>query len=156
MSLQNVFKGKAVTIDSEATAVEAGSLMKEQHVGCLVVVERDGQKPVGIVTDRDLMLCVVADGKEPDSVTVEDVMCKDPITVREDQGPYEAIQLMQEQGINRLPIINKSGDLTGVVCMEDVLVLLAEETLTLSKIMDQKIVNERSDTSPQHDTQAAS
>jgi CBS domain-containing protein len=117
---------KAVaTISSKATVLEAARLMREKNVGALVVV--NSQKPKGIITDRDIAVSVVAEGLDPAMVPVGDVMRGHPSVIREDQGIFDAVKLLSAKGVRRLPVVDKHGKLTGIVALDDVLMLLGSE-----------------------------
>ena len=118
------------------TVREAALLMREYHVGDLVVVEENGKrKPVGIVTDRDIAISIVALGLDPDVLTVGDIMGPDLVTVRENQGVFETIQQMRFKGVRRLPIVGEDGALVGIVAVDDLLALFADELSELSKVI---------------------
>ena len=116
------------------TVREAALLMREYHVGDLVVVEENGKrKPVGIVTDRDIAISIVALGLDPDVITVGDIMGPELVTVRENQGVFETIQQMRLKGVRRLPIVGEEGALVGIVAVDDLVALFADELSELSK-----------------------
>lgn len=118
------------------TVREAALLMREYHVGDLVVVEENGKrKPVGIVTDRDIAISIVALGLDPDVITVGDIMGPELVTVRENQGVFETIQQMRLKGVRRLPIVGEEGALVGIVAVDDLVALFADELSELSKVI---------------------
>jgi CBS domain-containing protein len=122
----------------ETTVAEAAKLMRQHHVGTLVVVEEvNGGKrvPVGIVTDRDAVIEVMATGLDPNAITVGDIMVQDLVTARETEGVLETMQIMRYKGVRRLPIVGKSGELIGIVSIDDLLELLAEEISELAKVV---------------------
>lgn len=116
---------------------EAARLMREYHVGDLVVTERmDGKrKPVGIVTDRDIVIEVLAQGLDPARLSVEDIMSPDLVTVREQEGLFETIRIMRAKGIRRIPVVDSEGALAGIVAVDDLIELLADELGQLSKVI---------------------
>ena len=117
------------TVDVAApdeTAQVAASRMKARNVGTLVVLDRN-QSPVGIVTDRDLTLCVVAQGLDPTMTELEVVMSKLPESVTEGTPIEAAIGIMRRGGHRRLPVVDDEGQLVGLVTLDDVLNLLSEE-----------------------------
>ena len=121
------------------TVREAALLMREYHVGDLVVVEENGKrKPVGIVTDRDIAISIVALGLDPDVITVGDIMGPELVTVRENQGVFETIQQMRLKGVRRLPIVAKEGALVGIGAVDDLVALFADELSELSKVIVRK------------------
>ena len=109
--------------------VEAARLMREHHVGSLVVVvDRLSERvPVGILTDRDIVVAVVAKELDPRSLTAGEVMSRELFSVREEDGIADALRLMRERGIRRLPVLTHSGALAGIVTIDDLLELVGEE-----------------------------
>ena len=116
---------------------EAAQLMRAHHVGDLVVVDqREGRNhPVGIVTDRDIVVEVVAAGVSPDALKVGDIMGVDVATVRESEGLFEALRYMRDKGVRRMPVVDASGGLIGILTLDDLLSLLAEEMMELAKLV---------------------
>jgi len=108
--------------------------MKEEDVGS-VVIEEDG-RPVGIVTDRDLVLDVLEPRADPTKVTAGDIMTDTPVTVTHDVGVFETIRLMQEHAIRRMPVTDENESLTGIVTLDDLVVLLADELDTLAGVIE--------------------
>ena len=109
--------------------VEAAKLMREHHVGSLVVVvDRLSERvPVGIVTDRDITVAVIAKGLDPRTLTVGDVISEELLSVREQDSLADALHVMRSRGVRRLPVLTKSGALAGIVTIDDLLELVAEE-----------------------------
>jgi len=119
----------AFTYESERVD-EAARLMREHHVGSLVVVARDdprGLVPVGIVTDRDIVVEVLAGGLDYRTVSVGEVMTRDPISVGEGEDVLDALKIMRRQGVRRLPVLTRAGTLAGIVAIDDLLELVAEQ-----------------------------
>jgi len=103
------------------TAARVAKIMKTEDVGSVPVCEgRESRKLVGIVTDRDLAIQVVAAGKDPNSVKVKDVMTREPVTCRADQDLEGALEAMEKYQIRRLPVIDESGHLIGIIAQADV------------------------------------
>jgi CBS domain-containing protein len=100
------------------TAVEAARMMQSEDVGSLPVV--DGEQLVGIVTDRDIAMRVVAGGKDPDSTTVSEIFSPDPVTVLSDQDLDEALELMALHQVRRLPVVEDGDRLVGILTQADV------------------------------------
>lgn len=109
--------------------VEAARLMREHHVGSLVVVaDRLSERvPVGMITDRDIVVAAVAKEVDPKTLTVGEVMSSGALVVREQDGISDALRLMREKGVRRVPVVSRSGALAGIVTIDDVLELIAEE-----------------------------
>lgn len=121
----------------DETVMEAAKLMRQHHVGSILVVEdRNGvQIPVGIVTDRDLVVEVMSPELDHRVITVGDIMTQELFTVKDSVDTFEAIQYMRSKTVRRLPVVDAAGGLVGILSLDDVLELLAEEMLNLSKLV---------------------
>ena len=114
-----------VTASAQMTVDEAARVMRSRNVGALVVV--NAGRPIGILTDRDVAVEVVAKGMDPDTARVGDVMHKRPVTIREDLGIFDAAKVFAKTGVRRLPVVTKSGVLVGVITVDDLIMLLGNE-----------------------------
>ncbi len=104
-----------------ASIVEVASTMKREDVGSVPVVEsHEDKKLIGIVTDRDLVVKVLAGGSAVDRATVRDAMTANPASCRENDDVTKAVQLMSERQVRRMPIVDDSGRLTGIIAQADV------------------------------------
>lgn len=137
MPISEICNREVVIVQSDSTILEAAQLMRQHHVGDVLVVEdRNGVRvPVGIVTDRDLVVEIMAPELDMIAITVGDIMVPDLATVKKDIGVFEAIQYMRAKGVRRLPVVDDSGGLIGILTLDDLLELLAEELLALSKLV---------------------
>ncbi|MGH8700527.1 MAG: CBS domain-containing protein [Burkholderiales bacterium] len=108
---------------------DAAKLMREHHVGSLVVVDESAQGcvPVGILTDRDIVVAAVAGEVDPRTVTVGEMMQGDLVTAREEDSVFDALRLMRRRGIRRLPVVRIEGTLAGIVSVDDLLGIAAEQ-----------------------------
>lgn len=137
---------RSVTIAFKGTSISgAARLMRENHVGCLVVVEEtDGQRiVVGMLTDRDIVTAVVALGLSPETLQTGDVMTTDLVTAREDDSLIDLMRTMRQKGVRRIPVVGGQGELVGVVTLDDVLTILAEELGLLVAAIDSEGKRER-------------
>lgn len=118
----------------------AAQIMRQHHVGDVVVVEEKPtqREPVGIVTDRDIVIEVIAKDLDLDSVTVGDIMSFNLVTARETDGIYETIQFMRTKGVRRLPVVNSKGGLVGILTVDDIIGLLSEEMTELAKLISRE------------------
>jgi CBS domain-containing protein len=116
-SVRDAMTSSPKTIGPTTTAQEAARLMTSEDVGALPIVE--GDKLVGVVTDRDLAIRVLAEGKSPDTV-VSEIASKDVVTVDPDQTLEEAARLMAEHQVRRLPVVEEDGSLVGVLAQADI------------------------------------
>ena len=129
----------------DETVQGAALLMRKYHVGDLVVIEQpDSERiPVGIITDRDIVVSVIARGLDPASLLVGDIMSDDLLTASEDDDVYETIERMRFRGIRRVPVVNSAGGLTGIVSADDLLEFLAEEMGELARISSHQQAHEK-------------
>lgn len=129
----------------DETVQAAALLMRKHHVGDLVVVdEPDGERiPLGMITDRDIVVSVIALGLDPSSLLVGDIMSDDVLTASEDDDVYETIERMRFRGIRRVPVVNNAGGLTGIVSVDDLLEFLADEMGELSRISTHQQAHEK-------------
>jgi predicted transcriptional regulator len=137
MSVGELCNREVVIAEKILSVTDAARLMRSHHVGDLVVVEeRGGRKhPVGIVTDRDIVVEIVAAGVNPDALKVGDIMGPEVATVRESEGLFEALRYMRDKGVRRMPVVDSSGALVGILTLDDLLSLLAEEMTELAKLV---------------------
>lgn len=107
----------------------AAKLMREHHVGSLVVLEdgAPGRVPVGIITDRDIVVEVVAADLDYRNLTVGEIMSSELITAREEDNMLDTLQVMRRRGVRRIPVVASSGVLVGIVTIDDLLEIVAEE-----------------------------
>ena len=117
-SIRDVMTSSPATVEPSTPVVEAARVMKSEDVGPVPIV--DGDRLVGIVTDRDIVVRVVADGKDPQSVTVGDIASKDLVTVDPDQTVGEAARLMAQHQVRRLPVCEEDGRLVGILAQADI------------------------------------
>ena len=119
---------EVVVVNKGEDALEAAKLMRHYHVGDVVVVEdRDDRKvPAGILTDRDIAVELVAEQVDPESVTVEDVMSDQLLTVNESDELLDTMEQMRDKGVRRAPVVGKDGELVGILTLDDMLDILAE------------------------------
>lgn len=137
MAVGELCNREVVVVRRDESALDAARLMRQHHVGdVLVIEERDGRRePVGIVTDRDLVVEIMAPELDPNAITAGDIMGIDLATVRENTGVFEAIQYMRTKGVRRLPVVDERNGLVGILTLDDLLELLSEELLALSKLV---------------------
>jgi CBS domain-containing protein len=117
-----------VIVDKGTQVLEAAQLMRSQHVGDLVIVEeRAGKRiPVGIITDRDIVVEVIAKNVALDAVSIGDVMSFELTTVSEEDDIFDTVKLMRAKGVRRVPVVDKQGALAGILAVDDLLGLLDE------------------------------
>lgn len=117
-SIRDAMTSNPSNVDMSSSIVEAAKLMKSEDVGSIPVTE--GDRLVGIVTDRDIAVRVVAEGKDVQTVTVGEIASKDLVTVDPQQDLDEALRLMAEHQVRRLPVVEEDGRLVGILAQADV------------------------------------
>ena len=144
MTVGAVCNREVIVTGVETSVAEAAALMREHHVGDVIVVEEGDQKtPVGLVTDRDVVVEITALGLDPDSVAVTDIMTRELETVTEDTEFWDAVSHMRRHGVRRLPVVNSSGGLEGILTLDDVLELTAEMLGGLVTAISRELDQER-------------
>jgi len=129
MPVKDLIKRKVVVIEpDDPVKLLAAKRMEDKLVGSLVVI--DGDKPIGIITDRDIALRVVGAGKSPDT-PVREVMTRDPITIREDASFFELTKAFRDAAVRRIIVVDKNGSLVGLISIDDVMELLTAEFANL-------------------------
>jgi signal-transduction protein with cAMP-binding, CBS, and nucleotidyltransferase domain len=125
---------RVVVVGLPATSVhEAARLLRENHVGALVVIDsRDRSQPKGIVTDRDMVVEVLAMGVNPDELTVADIMTRDIVTASAGDDVFETIRMMHSKGVRRVIVVDGAGALVGIASLDDLLELVAAGLAGLS------------------------
>lgn len=136
MAIGNICTRNVATTTKDATVLEAAQLMRLNHVGDVVVVEkRNGVVvPIGILTDRDIVVAVVANDVPPGKLCVRDVMTYDLIICHEKDDIYMTINLMKQNGVKRIPVTNEDGSLIGIISSDDLLSHMSQQFVGLSKV----------------------
>jgi CBS domain-containing protein len=111
--------------------------MRQRTVGCLVIVN-EFREPIGIVTDRDLVIRVLAEGKDPYTTRIEEAMSYNLKTVPEDGSIEQALRVMRGGAFRRVPVVDRDGKLIGIVTLDDILMLLAEEFTQAGQVLDRE------------------
>ncbi len=150
MSVGQFCNRDTVIVRREDSIVTAAQLMRQNHVGTVVVVtDVDGMlKPAGIVTDRDLVLEVLAAELDPETVTIGDLVSYELVTARESDGIWETIQRMRTKGVRRMPVINGNGALVGIITVDDLLDILAAELSEVTKVVAREQMREQTTRPP--------
>lgn len=117
-SIKDMMTSNPCSIDADKPVSYAAKMMRDEDVGLAPIVE--GDRLVGTLTDRDIATRVVAEGRDPESTTVREVASRDVVTVNPEQGLDEALRLMAEHQVRRLPVVEQNGRLLGVLAQADV------------------------------------
>jgi CBS domain-containing protein len=123
MDIRDICKPVVVFGYKHMALNEAARLMRDHHVGSLVVIEEreSGKMPIGMLTDRDITVSVVARDLDARILTVGEVMTPDVVAVRDDDSIVDALALMRRRGIRRAPVVTRAGVLAGIVTLDDLL-----------------------------------
>ena len=142
MPLGEICNREVVFITREGSIRDAIGLMRNHHVGAVVIVDEiQGRRmPVGVLTDRDIVLELLAKDVELGRVSAGDLMSRELLTAREEDDILDTIKRMRSAGVRRLPVIDGKGCLTGIVTVDDLIGLIAEQLTDLTRL----IANEQS------------
>jgi len=126
-----------VVVGKSESIIKAAKLMRQHHVGDVLVVEpRNGERvPVGILTDRDIVVELVAEGEKLDDFVIHDVMSYKLITSNEEDDLMVTIKRMRINGVRRMPIVNQAGGLVGILSLDDILDVIAEQLMDVDQII---------------------
>lgn len=129
MKIGKVCNREVIVTDKGSNVLEAAKLMRQHHAGSLLVISKDsdGIRPVGIITDRDIVVEVLAEEVPLDKVAVEDLMIKSLVVANEDDDLFDAVQKMRVKAVRRIPVVDAKGLLVGIFTMDDLIELLHEE-----------------------------
>jgi CBS domain-containing protein len=147
MQVIGLCKSAVVTVRRQDELMVAARLMRDRHVGFLIVVQpkarTTGERVVGVLTDRDVMVSVIASEVDPHALKVDDVMTQSPITVNQEASLEKALQLMSDAGVRRLPVVDDAGGLKGVLAMDDIIAWLGEITEMINVAIRKELTVER-------------
>ncbi len=134
MKVGDYCKRAVVSIDGSTDIVAAARLMRERHVGFLIVTQEGDEirRPVGVLTDRDIVLQVTAREVDPQSLRTEDVMTRKPLIAGESEELGDVLQAMQLSGIRRVPVIDARGALSGIFAIDDAIDLITDLLCSIS------------------------
>ena len=126
-----------VTATRELSLTEAARLMREHHVGSLVVVDDTllGKLPVGMLTDRDIVTAVVAKDVDVHKLQVGDVMSAEPVTVHEADSLLDTLERMRRHGVRRVPVVGERAALQGVLSVDDIAEVIGEQIVALTQAL---------------------
>ncbi len=134
MRVGDICTRNVISVSADESIYTAAQKMREQHVGDVIVVMDDRERCIGILTDRDITIEVVANRVDPETLTVRDVMSDDVLMVDEDEDILEAMEMMSRAGVRRLPVMNEARKLCGVISVDDIIGSLAESLLEVSTL----------------------
>jgi CBS domain-containing protein len=138
---------RVVSIAYPSMAInEAARLMRERHVGCVVVVQEvsaGSAVVVGVLTDRDIAMGVVAADRDPHGVRVGDVMSKDVVKVREEDSLLDVLAAMRRKGVRRVPVTGPQDVLVGILALDDIVAVLAQQMEAVAQAVTAAAGHER-------------
>ena len=136
MCVGDICRREVITIRADASLCEAARIMREQHVGMLVVLEEAANSPEravrGVLTDRDIVVTVIGRDADPNELKVGDVMTRNPLLVAETTSVAGALRLMRADAVRRVPVVDHHNALVGVLSIDDVLDRVADQLTTIS------------------------
>jgi len=145
MSVGDLCNREVVIVDRHESVRDAARLMRAHHVGDVVVVEeRTGQRfPVGILSDRDIVVELLAKDFAPEAVDIGDLMSADLLTAREGDELLDTLKRMKHGGVRRVPVVDEAGALVGILALEDLIELVGEQLMDLVGLLNAELRHER-------------
>jgi len=145
MLLKEACTAGVVCCGAQTTVLQAASLMRHKHVGDLVVVDdpQDERIPLGIVTDRDIVVEVLGNELDPAKITVGSLMRKPVVIAHESEDTTEVLQRMRTNGVRRLPVVAHNGEVVGIITLNDLLRLFVTDVGAVLDTMNKGQINEQ-------------
>jgi len=133
-----------VSVFESASLRDVATLMKERHVGTVVVIAKSPvtPQPVGIITDRDIVRAQLQHVADLSRLRVADVMTQSPLTMRDDEEIEDAIETLRARGVRRAPVVNARGDLIGFLSTDDLVGEVARQLSTLARLLERQPAQE--------------
>lgn len=137
MLLRDLCTPDVVSCTADSSALHAARLMRQHHVGDVVVVEdmETDQSPIGLVTDRDIVVEVLGKELDPAQVTLRQIMRTPAVIASTSEDVSQAVARMKAHGVRRIPVVDESSRLTGILCLDDLLKRLAADATTLAEVI---------------------
>ncbi len=133
MSLKPLMTKEITSLPSSATVLDAAKYMTDMNVGSVIVMKGDAIS--GILTDRDIVTKVLAEGKDPKVTKIGEIMISPVVTISEDKDIADVTGLISAHGIRRLPVVDVNGKLVGVIALDDVLIVLGQEMQNIAAVL---------------------
>ena len=137
MLVKDICTLHVATIDREATIQSAAAEMRARNVGTLVVVD-EAQRPTGILSDRDIVVRLVADGDAAERTRVADVMTDSVVSVRE-MAPLDTALACMAWGVRRIPVVNDRGELSGMLSLDDILIVHSKYFHQIQRVLEKEM-----------------
>lgn len=137
MEVESICNRNVIVADKNTSVLTAAKLMRQHHVGTIIIIAdiNNVKKPVGIISDRDLVIKIMARDVSYEKLSVYDVMSRDLICVKNDEEVMEVVRMMCMEGVRRVPVINNEGQLIGILSMDDLFEMLADELSNLAVLI---------------------
>ncbi|MGA7540550.1 MAG: CBS domain-containing protein [Steroidobacteraceae bacterium] len=137
MLLKDLCTPDVVACVPDASALHAARLMRQHHVGDVVVVENTDTDPtpIGVVTDRDIVIEVLGKELDPARVTLRQIMRTPAVIASTSEGIAQAIERMKTHGVRRIPVVDETSKLVGILCLDDLLKRLAADAVALAEVI---------------------
>lgn len=144
MKVSSICNKNVITAAEGSSVLEVASLMRQHHVDTIVIVANTptGEKPIGIVSERDLVIKVLAEDSSSEESVLGDFINRDLICVRDHEDIMETVRIMCMEGVRRVPVVNHDGDLMGILAMDDLFEILANELSNLAMLICRQERNE--------------
>lgn len=133
MPIEKLLQRPVHSLSQDVSCAEAATVMRDAGIGTVVVA--DAGRPLGIVTDRDLAVRVMAAGLDPRTVALRDVMTRTPVFLSKTRNVNELIDTMRDMGVRRVPVVDEDGQLIGIISMDDLFVLLSDQLHALADVV---------------------
>ncbi len=129
MTVGKVCNRQVTIVDIEDSILDAVHLMRRHHVGDVIVTRStpDGRRPVGILTDRDIVVELLGENVDPSAVGIKDVMSSELLTATESDSIRDSIKRMRTAGVRRMPVVDADGKLVGIFTLDDAIDLICEQ-----------------------------
>ena len=146
MTIGAICNRQVITVDREIDIAAVASVMRDNHIGYLVVTDArsGGSGPIGVITDRDIVVKVLAKDVDPHTLTVGDVMTPEPLVAADDDGIGETLRRMRRMGVRRVPVVGLGGKVSGVLSIDDVVDHLVSQLSDVSGSIRNELRFERS------------
>lgn len=137
MALSDFCKGPVITASPEQNVLHAATLMRDKKIGSVVITK--DERPIGILTDRDIVMRLMTDSKEAFNTKIQEVMTKNPYVVPEGIGIWELIKMMKKYAVRRFPVVSGEGKIVGMITMDDLIELMGEELSDLGHTISEGV-----------------
>lgn len=131
MSIEEYSTKHVITALESQTVFDTTKQMRDKNVGSVVVLDSE-KRPIGMVTDRDIAVKIVAEGKDPKSTLLKAFMSQDMVVLSQEKGVFETTKIMSEKGFRRIPIVDSEGKLAGIVSSDDLIMVFGEEMVNIA------------------------